>query len=130
MMSASGSRELADLMQEKLGAITRPSDRIAEAVRLVRAATAFSTSLGLDDQALLQGIAESGAQIDVFTLDTGRLFPETWETIAVSERHFGLRIRVLAPDADEVEGLVGRDGIFGFRLSVEARKACCEVRKV
>ncbi len=68
--------------------------------------------------------------IDVFTLDTGRHFPETLETLEASERRYRLKIRVVAPDAAEVEALVARDGIFGFRLAVENRKACCEVRKV
>ncbi len=90
----------------------------------------FSTSLGIEDQAILHGIAQSGAAIDVFTLDTGRLFPETVETLAESERRYGIKIRVLAPDAAEAEALVARDGVFGFRSSVEARKACCHVRKV
>ena len=91
---------------------------------------AFSTSLGLEDQAVLHAIATAGAAIDVFTLDTGRHFPETLETLDASELRYGLKIRVLAPDAEEVEELLMRDGVFGFRASIEARKACCEVRKV
>jgi phosphoadenosine phosphosulfate reductase len=90
----------------------------------------FSTSLGLEDQAVLHAIAQAGVEVDVFTLDTGRHFHETIETIAMSERRYGLRIRVVAPVASEVEGLVARDGVMGFRLSIDARKACCEVRKV
>ena len=90
----------------------------------------FSTSLGLEDQAILHAIAESGAEIDVFTLDTGRLFPEVLETVELSELRYGLRIRLVAPEASEVEQLVARDGVFGFRHSVENRITCCEVRKV
>ena len=52
---------------------------------------------------MLHAIAESGAEIDVFTLDTGRHFPETLETVAASERRYGVRIRVVAPDASEAE---------------------------
>ena len=66
----------------------------------------------------------------MFTLDTGRHFPETLETLEASENRYGLNIRVMFPDAREVEELVARDGIFGFRLAVENRKACCDVRKV
>jgi phosphoadenosine phosphosulfate reductase len=91
---------------------------------------AFSSSLGIEDQAILHAIATAGAEVDVFTLDTGRLFAETIDTIVRSEQRYGLRIRVVAPEAADVETLVARDGIMGFRLSVEARKACCEVRKV
>jgi phosphoadenosine phosphosulfate reductase len=91
---------------------------------------AFSTSLGLEDQAILHAIAETRVEIDTFTLDTGRHFPETLETLDRSEQRYGLRVRVIAPDAEDLETLVARDGLFGFRLSVDARKACCNVRKV
>jgi phosphoadenosine phosphosulfate reductase len=91
---------------------------------------AFSTSLGLEDQAILHAIAQTASGIDVFTLDTGRHFPQTLETLDRSEQRYGSRIRVVAPSAGDVEELVARDGVFGFRLSVEARKACCGVRKV
>lgn len=104
--------------------------RVADIARAVPGRVAFSTSLGLEDQAILHAIAESGAGVDVFTLDTGRLFPETLDTLAATERRYGLRIRVLSPDASAVEDLVGRDGVLGFRLSLESRKACCDVRKV
>jgi len=102
-------------------------DYIATAIK---GRIAFSTSLGLEDQAVLHAIATTGAEIDVFTLDTGRHFPETLETIERSERRYGLRIRVIAPEASDLEALVARDGINGFRLSTEARNSCCDVRKV
>jgi len=91
---------------------------------------AFSTSLGLEDQAILHAIARTASDIDVFTLDTGRHFPETLDTLDRSQQRYGLRVRVIAPDAADLEKLVARDGVFGFRLSVEARKACCDIRKV
>jgi phosphoadenosine phosphosulfate reductase len=74
---------------------------------------------------------QQGAEaVEVFTLDTGRHFPETLDVIEASEQRYGLKIQVVAPDATALQALVGRDGINGFRLSVEARKACCDVRKV
>ncbi len=85
--------------------------------------TAFATSLGLEDQAILHAISVSGAKIDVFTLDTGRHFPETLDTLEISERRYGLRIRVISPDHHDVEQFTAREGINGFRLSIEARKA-------
>lgn len=90
----------------------------------------FSTSLGLEDQAVLHAIAVTRAPIGVFMLDTGRHFPETLDTIADSTQRYGLEIRVIVPAADDLEALVARDGISGFRLSIDARKACCGVRKV
>jgi phosphoadenosine phosphosulfate reductase len=91
---------------------------------------AFSTSLGIEDQAVLDGIATAELPFDVFTLDTGRHFPETLETLEATEARYGRRIRIVFPDAAEVEALVARDGIMGFRNTIENRKACCDVRKV
>ena len=107
---------------------------LAARIALIRAAIpgriAFSTSLGLEDQAVLHAISASRADIDVFTLDTGRHFPETLETVAASEARYGLKIRLIAPEAGDVEALTTRDGVFGFRNSIAARKACCDIRKV
>jgi phosphoadenosine phosphosulfate reductase len=107
---------------------------LAARIRLIRehitGRIAFSTSLGIEDQAVLHAIAESGAAIDIFTLDTGRHFPETLETLESSIFRYGLPIRVVFPDAREVEELVARDGIMGFRYDIDNRKACCDVRKV
>ena len=109
--------------------------RIKEIAGSIEGRIAFSTSLGLEDQAILHavsksGVMKSGAEIDVFTLDTGRLFPEVLETVELSELRYRIRIRLMAPDAAEVEELVARDGVYGFRDSIEQRKACCEIRKV
>ncbi len=122
--------EAARLLQLELASTSDLSRRIELMASAIKGRIAFSTSLGIEDQAILHAIAESGAPIDVFTLDTGRLFAETVDTIAESEARFGIKIRVLAPEAGEVEALVARDGVLGFRNSIEARKACCHVRKV
>jgi phosphoadenosine phosphosulfate reductase len=127
--SAAGGRSVASL-DRRLAGIASPEDRLREIARAIKGRITFSTSLGLEDQAILHAIASSGAPIDVFTLDTGRHFPETLETLEASEQRYGIKIRVMAPNAKEVEELVARDGIYGFRLAVENRKACCEVRKV
>lgn len=122
-------RDVAALDQ-RLAAIDQLEDRLHEITRAIPGRVTFSTSLGLEDQAILHAIAASDARIDVFTLDTGRHFPETLETLDESERRYGLNIRVVAPNADELQALVARDGINGFRLAVENRIACCDVRKV
>ena len=123
-------QRLAGALDQCLAEISSLEARLAEIARLAPARIAFSTSLGIEDQAILHAVAVSGAAVDVFTLDTGRLFPETIDTIALSEQRYGLRLRVLAPEAADVEALVARDGVLGFRRSIDARKACCEVRKV
>ena len=124
------TRKEAEALDQRLAKITTLTDRIREIGRRVEGRITFSTSLGLEDQAILHAIAESGVAIDVFTLDTGRLFPEVLETVELSELRYGIRIRLVAPEASEVEELVARDGVFGFRHSVENRKSCCEIRKV
>jgi phosphoadenosine phosphosulfate reductase len=120
----------ARALDQRLAKLESLEDRLAAIARAIPGRVAFSTSLGIEDQAVLHGIAKSTPQFDVFTLDTGRLFPETLQTLEDSENVYGLKIRVMFPDAKEVEALVARDGIFGFRNSVENRKACCEIRKV
>jgi phosphoadenosine phosphosulfate reductase len=124
------SKRAAEELNARLEGNRGLADRIAEVRRSIEGRIVFSTSLGLEDQAILHAIAEAGADIDIFTLDTGRLFPEVLETIELSELRYGLRIRLVAPDAAEVEELVARDGVYGFRHAVENRLACCEVRKV
>jgi phosphoadenosine phosphosulfate reductase len=124
------SREEAEALGQRLARVKNLADRIREMRRRIEGRIVFSTSLQLEDQAILHAIAESGAEIDIFTLDTGRLFPEVLETVELSELRYGVRIRLVTPEASEVEQLVARDGVFGFRHSIENRKACCEIRKV
>jgi phosphoadenosine phosphosulfate reductase len=117
-------------IDRRLAAIDGLEERIAAIAGAVGGRIGFSTSLGLEDQAILHAIAATGAAVDVFTLDTGRHFAETLETLNESELRYRLKIRVVAPEAREIQELVARDGIMGFRLSIESRKACCQVRKV
>lgn len=90
----------------------------------------FTTSLGLEDQVLTHLIWSQDLAIDVVTLDTGRLFPETYGLWAETEARYGRRIAGYFPDQGATERLVRDQGINGFYASVEARKACCGVRKV
>jgi phosphoadenosine phosphosulfate reductase len=111
-------------------ATLRLPDRIGLIRQSVPGRIVFTTSFGLEDQAITQAIAASGAAIDIVTLDTGRLFPETYDLWAETEERYGLRIAGLTPERQALEALVAEQGINGFRRTVEARKACCAVRKV
>jgi len=122
--------EQARRLNSELAALHTLEARIALIRRSIAGRVTFSTSLGLEDQAVLHAIAGEAPDFDLFTLDTGRHFPETLDTIEASELRYGLRIRLVVPDTAEVQSLVTRDGVLGFRQSVEARKACCEIRKV
>ena len=88
------------------------------------------TSFGLEDQAISHAVLSQGLDIDIVTLDTGRLFAETHAVWAATESRYGRRIRAIVPERLELEDLIERQGSDGFRLSVEARQACCHVRKV
>jgi phosphoadenosine phosphosulfate reductase len=90
----------------------------------------FTTSFGLEDQVLLHHICEAGIDIDVVTLDTGRLFPETYATWEETEQRYGRRIRAVYPEHGALERLIAVQGINGFYGSKDARIACCDVRKV
>jgi phosphoadenosine phosphosulfate reductase len=90
----------------------------------------FTTSFGLEDQAIAHAIFAQALAIDVATLDTGRLFPETYDVWAETERRYGVRVLAFAPEHRAVEALIAGQGIDGFRSSVAARLDCCAVRKV
>ncbi len=90
----------------------------------------FTTSLGIEDQLLTWAIAGGARNIRIITLQTGRLFPQTLELIRDTGRRFDLEIEEVEPLALDVERYVERYGLDGFYDSVEARKACCQARKV
>jgi phosphoadenosine phosphosulfate reductase len=94
------------------------------------ASPVFASSLGQEDQVITDLIAKSGLNIPIFTLDTGRLFPETYDLIATTEKKYYLKIQTAFPDSVEVEKMVGEEGINLFRNSIESRKRCCGVRKM
>jgi phosphoadenosine phosphosulfate reductase len=104
--------------------------RLMTARREISGRIVFTTSFGIEDQAVTHAIFAQHLNIDVVTFDTGRLFPETFGVWDDTERHYCQQIRGLAPDRGGIESLVERDGVSGFRRSLEARLACCAVRKV
>ena len=90
----------------------------------------FTTSFGLEDQVIAHALFGAGLDIEVVTLDTGRLFPETYRVWSETEAKYGRRIRALYPKAEALEALVADQGIDGFYFGIDMRKACCGVRKV
>ena len=128
--------EPAEELAQRAAALTRALAPLPVVERLVRfrAAVAgpivFTTSFGLEDQVLLHHLVEARIDADVVTLDTGRLFPETYATWEETERRYVRRIRAIYPRHDALEALVAGQGINGFYQSREARLACCDVRKV
>jgi phosphoadenosine phosphosulfate reductase len=105
-------------------------ERVASIRRMVVGRIVFTTSFGLEDQAIAHAIFQQNLDIEVVTLDTARLLPENHEVWARTERHYGRRILAFYPDRAAVESLVASHGINGFHNSLEARMACCTIRKV
>lgn len=105
-------------------------ERLAAIRARIAGRIVFTTSFGLEDQAIAHAIFSQGLAIDVATLDTGRLFPETHAVWAETARRYGVRVLAYTPENASVEALVARQGIDGFRSSVAARLDCCTVRKV
>jgi phosphoadenosine phosphosulfate reductase len=91
---------------------------------------AFATSLGAEDQVLTDLISGLSERIPVFTLDTGRLFQETYDLIERVRSRYAIDVAVYAPEAGHVEEMVHTHGPNLFYNSVELRKRCCHVRKV
>jgi phosphoadenosine phosphosulfate reductase len=104
--------------------------RVAAIRNRVPGRIVFTTGFSVEDQAITHAIFEQTLEIEAVTLDTGRLFPQTYELWVQTERRYGRRISAFYPDHRQLEALIARQGIDGFLTSVEARRACCGVRKV
>lgn len=90
----------------------------------------FSSSLGLEDQVITHLIFSNDLPIEIFTIDTGRLFNETYSVLNKTNGRYERKIKVFFPEYSKVEKLVNEKGPFSFYESVENRKECCFIRKV
>ena len=106
------------------------AERMCLVAQLHAGAVAFSSSFGQEDQVITDAIFRYNIDIRVFTLDTGRLFQETYALIDETRAQYGKPIQVFTPDAAQVEKLVTEKGFHNFYKSVEDRKECCYIRKV
>lgn len=91
---------------------------------------AFSTSFGQEDQVITDLIFSNHIDINVFTLDTGRMFEETYQVWHETQKKYGKHIKAYYPDTLETEKMVAEKGIYSFYDSLENRKECCDIRKV
>lgn len=105
-------------------------DRIAALRDYPQLKIAFSTSLSFEDQAITHVLATKKITAKIFTLDTGRLFEETYKLHQATTDKYGIQIEAFAPDADDIKQYVAKHGINGFYDSVENRKECCRIRKI
>jgi phosphoadenosine phosphosulfate reductase len=107
-----------------------PSEAIRKMAELFPGNTVFSSSLGQEDQLLTDIIFKNHLPVKVFTIDTGRLFNETYELIDRTIARYKQPIHIYFPEAGDVEAFVLEKGVNSFYESVENRKECCFIRKV
>jgi phosphoadenosine phosphosulfate reductase len=112
-------------------------DKITSAENILRTALeqytgriALSSSLSIEDQVLTDILVRLDPTARIFTLDTGRLFPETYTLIDRTNKHYGIRIELFFPEREAVEAMVNGQGINLFYDSLAQRKECCRVRKI
>lgn len=106
------------------------AERLRSAIDRIGGRIVLTTGFGVEGQLIAHHIFTGHLPIEVVTLDTGRLFPETYRLWQETEERYGVRIRAISPDASALEAMIADQGINGFYHSAEARSACCGVRKV
>lgn len=125
MISKEKIQELNERFEKKT-----PQEVLSYFLHEYKGRIALSSSLGIEDQALTHMVCNIDHSAKVFTLDTGRLFPETYSLIDNTNKHFGINIEVYFPESGRVEEMVRTKGINLFYDSIESRKECCKVRKI
>jgi phosphoadenosine phosphosulfate reductase len=123
----------ADILNSNLSSQIRSlsiEDSLHLLTELFPGQTCFSTSFSMEDQVILHIIASENLPINIFTLDTGRMFSETYAVWTASREKYGIPIQAYMPDAARLEAYVNRKGPNAFYESVENRKECCFIRKV
>jgi phosphoadenosine phosphosulfate reductase len=90
----------------------------------------YANSLGSESMVLTDLVWGSVPEIEMFSVDTGRLYPETYDLIERVQQRYGRALTLYYPKTEDLEGWVGKNGINGFRQGLEQRRGCCAVRKV
>ena len=123
------NEELANQLNESLKDST-PEEILAYFLPKYNDRIALASSLGLEDQVLTAMIARIKKDARVFTIDTGRLFPECYQLIDRTNDKYDIKIEVYSPEHTGVEKYVRENGVNAFYQSIEKRKACCHCRKI
>ncbi len=116
-----------------LDAVAAKTGQARELLRQIAAdysPAAFANSLGAEDMVLTDLIVREKLDIEIFSLDTGRLPQQTYELIAKVQQHYGLKLKLFYPRHELIEAYTREHGINAFYESIELRKACCHARKV
>ena len=121
-----GAHPLTAQLEDK---VSRSVAQLQQALR-DHATVTYSCSLGAESMVLTDLIWTQAPDIDIFTLDTGRLHEQTYTLLEMLERRYQRRMRLIHPQAQAVEAWVAANGINGFYHDVAARKSCCHLRKI
>jgi len=105
-------------------------DQMEKLVSMFPGRVIFTTSLGIEDQVITHKIFTKNLDVKVITLDTGRLFPQTYDVFSSTIIKYNKKINVYFPESEAVEKMVTEKGPYSFYQSVENRKECCRIRKV
>src|SRR5882762_2940512 len=111
-------------------------ERAEDSISQLRGAVAefknvcYANSLGSESIVLTDLIWGAVPEIEIFSIDTGRLYPETYDLIDRVQQRYGRSLRIYYPHGDQVEQWVGKNGINGFRDGLDQRRDCCHIRKV
>ena len=116
--------EKAILLKEK------DAVNLFEKLKLSYKKICFASSMGAEDMVIYYILNEYNFEFKIFTLDTGRLPPETYDLIASVNSKFRKKIEIFFPDSSQVKTYVDAKGINGFYNSLESRKECCKIRKI
>lgn len=119
---------------DNISSVLNKTTDIAEQFRLLSEAfggeAVFSSSFSWEDQLISHFIFSNNLDIEVFTLDTGRLFPETYSTWSRTLEKYRKKIVAYYPDASALQDFIAEKGPNSFYDSVDNRKQCCYIRKV
>jgi phosphoadenosine phosphosulfate reductase len=118
----------AELNEKLLG--KTPEELLGYFIKEYPGEVALASSLGAEDQVLTQMMVALDKQVKIFTLDTGRVFPETYNVLDETNKKYGINVKVYFPNNESVEKMVAEKGINLFYNSIENRKLCCHVRKI
>lgn len=118
-------KELNELLVSK-----SVDERLSELTSHFKGQIIFTTSFGIEDQVITHKIFRNKLAIKVVTLDTGRLFPQTYDVFSNTIIKYNNKIDVYFPEYEAVEKMVSAKGPFSFFESKENRMECCRLRKV
>lgn len=127
---------MSELLKDKYHALAETIEGVPPQEALQRLAgefpgkIVFSTSFSWEDQAITHLILTQQLPISIFTLDTGRLFEETYYVWSRTNEQYQTHIKPYYPDKDALESFIAQKGPNSFYESIENRKACCHIRKV